>query len=141
MVPDAGVMGFGPGTFRVIFPSYQGTYDFGSRTVPLFWKDGFFEHAHEDYLETLIEWGYLGTLFWSVLVFGGIARGAMRYFQKQTSLSLRWLLLCSLLALGGTLAHALIDFPLQIASIQLYVFVLLGICWGTSSAGEMEAAT
>jgi O-antigen ligase len=138
MIPDAGVMGFGPGTFSTIFPSYQGTYDFGTRAVPLFWKDGFFEHAHEDYLETLIEWGYLGSLSWSVLVIGGIARGVMRYFQRQTSFSLRWLLLCSLLALGGTLTQALIDFPLQIASIQLYVFVLLGICWGTNSASARD---
>ena len=141
MAPDTGVMGFGPGTFSAIFPSYQKTYDFGGRTVPLFWKDGFFEHAHDDYLETLIEWGCLGTLLWSVLVFGGMARGVMRYFQKQPSLSLRWFLLCSLLALGGIFTHALIDFPLQIASIQLYVFVLLGICWGTSSVEEMEPAT
>jgi len=136
MIPDAGVMGFGPGTFSAVFPSYQQTYDFAGRAVPLFWKDGFFEHAHEDYLETLIEWGWLGALFWSVLIFGGIARGVMRYFQKQTPVSLRWLLSCSLLALGGTLTQALIDFPLQIASIQLYVVVLLGICRGTSSARE-----
>jgi len=140
MAPDAGVMGFGPGTFSAVFPSYQETYDFGGRAVPLFWKEGFFEHAHEDYLETLIEWGWLGALFWSVLVFGGIGRGVVRHFQKGTSLSLRWLLSCSLLALGGVLAHALIDFPLQIASIQLYVVVLLGICWGTSSSGGTEAA-
>src|SRR5260221_8884967 len=133
MAPDAGVMGFGPGTFSTVFPSYQQTYDFGSRPVPLFWKDGFFEHAHEDYLETLIEWGYLGALFWSVLIFGGIARGVARYFQKQTLVSHRWLLLCSLLALGGTLTQALIDFPLQIASIQFYAVILLGICWGANS--------
>ena len=138
MVPDAGVMGFGPGTFSAVFPSYQETYDFGNRTVPQFWKDGFFEHAHEDYLETLIEWGYLGTLSWSVLVFGGMARGVARYFQKQTPLSLRWLLFCSLLALSGTLTQALIDFPLQIASIQLYVLVLLGICWGASRTNPVE---
>ena len=78
---------------------------------------------------------WLGALFWSVLIFGGIARGVIRYFQKRTPVSLRWLLLCSLLALGGTFAQAWIDFPLQIASIQLYVVVLLGICWGTSLEG------
>jgi hypothetical protein len=136
MVPDAGVMGFGPGTFREIFEPYQATYDFGNRAVPVFWKEDYFIHAHDDYLEDLIEWGYLGTLFWSVLVFGGIARGMERYVQERGETTLRWLLFCSLLALSGTLAQALIDFPLQVASIQLYVFTLLGMCWGVKFFGS-----
>ncbi len=138
MVPDAGVLGFGPGTFGTVFPAYQETYDFGTHAAPLFWREGFFAHAHEDYLETLLEWGCLGTLLWSILLLGGIARGVTRYGQRQTSVSLRWFLFASLLAVGGVLIHALIDFPLQIASIQLYVMVLLGICWGQYSSSARD---
>jgi O-antigen ligase len=134
MVPDAGVLGFGAGTFGTLFPSYQETYDFGGRPVPPFWKQDHFTHAHNDYLETLIEWGYLGTLLWTMLVLGGIIRGVRRHFRKETSSSARWLLFCSLLALGGTLTQACVDFPLQIASIQLYVFALLAMCWEKGSA-------
>jgi hypothetical protein len=138
MTPDAGVMGFGPGTFASVFPSYQKTYDFGGRPFPPFWQDGLFQQAHQDYLQTLIEWGYLGSLLWSVLICGGMARGATGHFRGRTGFD--WLRFCSLLALGGVFIHALIDFPLQIASIQLYVCVLLGICWGTGSRSAKEAA-
>ncbi len=138
MVPDAGVFGFGPGTFEVVFPGYQGSYDFGRRKVPEFWTTHFWPHAHQDYLQTFIEWGYLGAALWALLIFGGLARGLVHYAQHPKDLSWRWLLLCSLLAIGGTLIHALIDFPLQIAAIQFYFCVLLGICWSGKSSEDSK---
>jgi hypothetical protein len=130
MAHDAGAMGFGPGTFQAMFPTYQRSYDFGGREMPQFWTHAIWLNAHQDYLQTLIEWGFLGTLFWGLLVVGGIIRGAMHSFKRRIEFSQRWLLFGSVLALAGALIHAWVDFPLQIASIQLYVCVLLGICWG-----------
>ncbi|MEJ0000665.1 MAG: hypothetical protein WDO13_16765 [Verrucomicrobiota bacterium] len=31
----------------------------------------------------------------------------------------------------GTLAHALLDFPLQVASLRLFFLVLLAVCWAS----------
>jgi len=125
---NASFFGFGPGTFRVIFPYY--TAGLGSDI------EGIWRFLHEDYLQTLLEWGWLGGVFWGLLFFGGIVV-AIRNFRMPGK-GLEWrpryrlFLPVILLALFGIALHALVDFPFQIASLQLYAAVYLGICWGTS---------
>ena len=126
-LPGAGVFGFGPGTFRVVFPSYN----LGSgHAVPGSWR-----FLHEDYLQTLLEWGWLGSSLWALLFFGGIAVGILSYNRYAT---LGWMPRrrvmqpLATLALAGVAMHALVDFPFQIESIQLYVATYLGVCWGSS---------
>lgn len=123
-VPDAGLCGFGPGCFQVMFPYY--TLYLGEQVA------GTWRYLHADYVQTLLEWGLLGTAFWSVLFFGGIFRGwrAYRRAEVETNSQQQLFLPAILLALAGVAVHALIDFPLQIASIQLYVMIYLGFCWG-----------
>lgn len=139
MLPDAGVLGFGPGTFRAAFPGYQLTYDFGPRVVPEFWTKHSWLQAHNDYLQTIIEWGYLGTVMWGIVFLGGLGRAALQVKgpgvdrstddYKSRSGTDALILGCIGLAISGMLLHAVVDFPLQIASIQLYIAVLLGFCW------------
>jgi O-antigen ligase len=128
---DASWFGFGPATFRVIFPYY--TSGFGPRI------EGTWRFLHEDYLQTLLEWGWLGSVLWGLLFFGGIVvairnlRTPERAHEWQPRY--RRLLLVIVLALLGVALHSLVDFPLQIASLQLYVAVYLGICWGSNRWG------
>jgi hypothetical protein len=124
-VQEAGLLGFGPGTFRVIFPYY--TAGLGPGTA------GVWLSLHEDYLQTIIEWGWIGSACWAFLFFGAIWVG-MRSLRRGDEISLRGrqrlFLTASTLALAGVALHALIDFPLQIASLQLYVATYVGACWG-----------
>ena len=72
-LPSVGFFGFGPGTFRVVFPGYN----IGSgHAVPGSWR-----FLHEDYLQTMLEWGWLGSSLWALLFFGGIAVGILSYHR------------------------------------------------------------
>ena len=128
-LPEAGWLGFGPGTFHIMFPYLTGSLGENVR--------GFWLFLHQDYLQTLLEWGWLGAILWAVVFFGGMAIGLANRVAERESKSWmprqRLFLTCVLLGLGATVLHALVDFPLQIASIQLYVAVYLGICWGSAS--------
>lgn len=127
MLPDTGAWGFGPANFAIAFPHY--TNYLGNRI------EGFWDLAHEDYLQTAIEWGWVGAAVWTIILFGGIGAGFRRYARRADELSRadRVLLFTSALSLLGVAMHAAVDFPLQIASLQLYVAVFTGILWGAGA--------
>jgi hypothetical protein len=126
-LPQVGFFGFGPGTFRVVFPGYN----IGSgHAVPGSWR-----FLHEDYLQTILEWGWLGSSLWALLFFGGIVVGISsynRYALRNWMPRRRVMQPVAMIALAGVALHALVDFPFQIESIQLYVTTYLGVCWGSS---------
>jgi O-antigen ligase len=133
---DAGWLGFGPGTFRVIFPYY--TNGLGSNI------EGIWRFLHEDYLQTILEWGWLGSVLWALFFFGGIAVAIRNLLKPGKAVAwrprYRVLLPVTILALLGIALHGLVDFPFQIASLQLYVAVYLGICWGSTRWEGKDAA-
>jgi hypothetical protein len=133
-MPDARLCGFGPGTFRVVFP----TYNIGSvNQAPGSWR-----FLHNDYMQTVLEWGGLGSSLWALLFFGGIAIGIRSYHRHGRLWIPRRGVLQPLviIALFGVAVHALVDFPLQIESIQLYAATYLGLCWGSMRWRERQSA-
>jgi hypothetical protein len=124
MMADAGAWGFGPGNFMICFPHYT-AYLNGA-------VDGIWFYAHEDYLQAAVEWGYIGAAVSAVIFFGGIFTGWRRLRGTRLPEADAALLTVVLLALAGVAIHSLFDFPLQIASIQLYAVTYLGICWGST---------
>jgi predicted membrane protein len=120
---EAGWLGSGPGTFPAVFARLQDT----ATGVP----GGRWLAAHDDYLQTELEWGALGAAAWALLFFGGmmkLARGIRRASWRSEDQT--WAL-GFFFALAGTALMALADFPLQVASINLDVAVLAGLGWSS----------
>src|SRR5439155_27052270 len=69
------VFGTGPGTFRALFPRYTIGLPEPARLV---WR-----FLHEDYLQTLMEWGWIGGTFWAAIFFGGIGTGVQSLRQEK----------------------------------------------------------
>ena len=125
MIPRAGWWGFGPGTFETAFPYF--THEFGDELR------GRWIYAHQDYLQTLAEWGYMGFGGWAMLIGGALFYSWRQRIRTGPGLpdSARTTQFGLTIALAGVLIHALIDFPLQIASIQLYTVTLISILWSS----------
>jgi O-antigen ligase len=74
-----------------------------------------------------MEWGWAGASAWVLLLGGGFFK-ALVATRDRSDESL--LAAAAALALAGVMIHALMDFPLQIASLQLFTLVIAGLCWG-----------
>jgi len=125
IIPQSGPFGFGPGTFEEIFPHY--TNYLGNKIA------GLWQYAHQDYLQMTIEWGWIGAVALGILLLGGMGIAIRQLFERKADASSqdKIALFCTVLALGGITLHAVIDFPLEIASLQFYVVIMLGICWNS----------
>jgi O-antigen ligase/polysaccharide polymerase Wzy-like membrane protein len=105
---DYALFGTGPGTFGAVFELYRQSPD-----------DYWPAQLHNDWLETRLTFGWMGTAligFWFLtVVVRGLTGGASRA---------HWPLgFCLWLALAGCLVQARWDFPLQVYSI-LFLFVI-----------------
>ena len=129
LMPKTGFWGSGPGTFE---PAFAAVVKADSLPVKGRW-----DLAHNDYLQTLSEWGVIPFLAFISLMFGAIWQG-FRLWRLPRGSSVRLVGICGALSLSGVLIHALVDFPLQIPSIQLCTAVICGILLGTPRSGTPE---
>jgi hypothetical protein len=125
-LPDASWTGFGPGAFQLIFPEYERLHAVE--------EPGHWQFLHQDYLQTILEWGWGGAACWAVIFFGGIGVAVRAFGHLRDQLPtarISRVLPLTLIALGTVTLHSLVDFPLQVASLQLYAATYLGICWSS----------
>lgn len=121
MVPDRWLAGFGAGTFEQAFPFYQ------PDTLR-----GAYRHAHNEYLQALVEFGIGGVLLLAgVLLAAGWRPVRAGGWGPLSAWERRGILL----ALGALALHALTDFPFRMPMVSLVAAALLGMSGG-QLAGE-----
>jgi len=116
MVEDFFWFGSGPGTFDPLYQLYLSTP-----------KEIWYGQLHNDWLETLITFGLIGSL----LLLGWLVLICFRWFIPKGITWPRLGYVLPISGITGCLLHAIVDFPLQIHSV-LFAFMLncvvLSVC-------------
>ncbi|MEM9531223.1 MAG: O-antigen ligase family protein [Pseudomonadota bacterium] len=108
-------LGSGGGTFEQLFPAY--------RPVDL---RKTYDHAHNDYLEFLLEYGLVGSAF--LLGFAALAlRSAWRALNRRRNPLLRGLALGGLMACAAAALQAWVDFNLHIPACAAFLMLTLAL--------------
>lgn len=121
MIIDFPIFGSGGGSFYSSFPNYQMTQ-----------IDGFYDHAHNDYLQFLIEYGMIGLFILLALVLFCVYKAVRAMRVRRTSIMKGSAFAC-LVAFFAMAMHSTVDFPLQAYANACYFVVFLAISMITSS--------
>ncbi|EGA68798.1 O-antigen polymerase [Vibrio sinaloensis DSM 21326] len=120
IVRDYAVTGTGAGTFYTVFPMYSQ------------YNIGFYDHAHNDYLQFVVEVGIPATLLlgfcwlWAMFI-------AVKSMRQRNSKTLKGTALGGLIGLIGMLIHISVDFNLQ-APANSITFILVLVLVGCSAS-------
>jgi len=125
MLAGRWVFGSGAGTYRWVIPAYE-----DERFGPLY-----YEHAHNDYLETLSEQGVVGS-FWLFAAVAWLLLRMARAYRTRRHPRLRGILFGSLLGCLSLAIHGTVDFNFQIPANAAYFLILLAVGTVASEIGR-----
>ena len=121
LVAQAPVLGHGLSMYKDAFRAHK------DRTIL-----ARYHHAHNDYLEILVETGVVGLALW----LGGIAAALSLTILRLRRRKSRFALVHAqsmVVAVFASLFHAFTDFNMQIPANQLTFFAVLGLGWVTAN--------
>ncbi|MGA9040136.1 MAG: O-antigen ligase family protein [Terriglobales bacterium] len=106
------VLGWGLGTFAEVYPEFRS-----------FYTNFFIDKAHNDYLQLLVEMGWLGfaTMLWFLFT---AYHGSIRKLKNWPVDTNGAVGLAAMLGITGILVHSFLDFNLQIPANAALFYVL-----------------
>jgi putative inorganic carbon (HCO3(-)) transporter len=124
LLKDYWLAGSGAGSFYNIFCQYEHN---GAM--------GFWDHAHNDYLEFASEFGVMGFIPLSIAVLLSLQAGVKAQLNRHASIQ-RGMGFGSVMGIIALLIHSSVDFNLQIPSNALLFLLLMAIAWVALSLRE-----
>lgn len=118
---DYWVTGSGGGTFYVTFPAYSSSG-----------VTGFYDHAHNDYLQLLTETGVIGLGLCTLIVVLATWQ-ALRALRRRHDPLMRGAAFGVVLAICWLAIHSTVDFNMQIPANAFTLTVLLALAWVAAS--------
>lgn len=115
MITDFILVGSGLGTFAIIYPAYESGKTYGLLL-----------HAHNDYLEFLLELGILGM----ILLLGGITFLVVKtwiQWAKRKNFQIKIMVLGGMISILGLAIHSLTDFNLHIPANTIIFSLILSL--------------
>ncbi|TKB44657.1 O-antigen ligase family protein [Thalassotalea mangrovi] len=117
LVLDFPLTGAGAGAFYTVYPSVQ------QQGV-----NGFYDHAHNDYLQFVIEYGVPASALMAAIVWLSLWYGLQAALYRKRSF-IQGVALGSGMAIFAMLIHISVDFNLQSPSNTVYFIIVLCIAW------------
>jgi putative inorganic carbon (HCO3(-)) transporter len=114
---DFPVFGSGLGSFHIVFPKYSGE---GLGVL--------FTHAHNDYVQFLVETGVIGFSLLGLVVAMSLFAALRAQFLRGDPL-MRGLSFGAIMGIVSLMIHSWVDFNLQIPSNAMTFIYVLGLAW------------
>ncbi len=112
MLRERPILGWGLGTFPVVYPSFRS-----------FYTNLWMNEAHNDFVQTLVETGIVGFTF-AVAFLTLLCREGVRNLKNWRSDTRAGLALAAFLGCIGLTVHGFVDFNLQIPANASFFFAL-----------------
>lgn len=124
MIEDHPLLGVGKGNFKIVYPLYA------TKRVkdPRFGVDNYHREAHNDYLEILVETGFLGLFFflWIPLV---LAWKVWRSLPGKGDPYWTTLIIVLAISVFSLLGPAFFEFPFSLTASTAFFWLFAGMLW------------
>jgi len=120
------ILGSGGGTFYVVFPRYR------EQEI-----DGYYDHAHNDYVQFATETGVLGLGLVGLLVLSTFLVALKTQYERRDALA-RGVAFGVTMGIIALMIHSWVDFNLQRPANALTFVVLLAMGWAAWSVERRE---